>query len=281
MEYIRGLRQPREAFQLSRDPKVSRWRRSDWESVKDDIMLKALRAKFSDRNLRLLSLLLSTGDKKLIEHTSNDSYWGDGGNGTGSNKLGKLLMQVRSELSTKRGASSTPGLRGSRDDITLGRNQVTGTPPAQPGRRLHRSNSLSSIPSAVTRQKSEMVTGISSYPRSVNVSPHVGRSMSPQISRHTPHSSKGPSSPTFSIPKPIKQTVKAIKDKTTSAASQVVNVMKDAGNTLGATTGHRSHTYSSHTTPRSPGSHHHSGTASSVDYDIITNRPKYTHRPKK
>jgi len=35
---------------------------------------------------------------ELIEHTKKDSYWGDGGNGSGKNKLGKILMKVRYEL---------------------------------------------------------------------------------------------------------------------------------------------------------------------------------------
>ena len=34
----------------------------------------------------------------MIEHRKADSYWGDGGNGTGKNKLGKLLMRLRTEL---------------------------------------------------------------------------------------------------------------------------------------------------------------------------------------
>ena len=38
------------------------------------------------------------GDAKLVEHTTNDSYWGDGGDGRGRNMLGQLLMQVRDEL---------------------------------------------------------------------------------------------------------------------------------------------------------------------------------------
>jgi predicted NAD-dependent protein-ADP-ribosyltransferase YbiA (DUF1768 family) len=42
--------------------------------------------------------LLATGDAILIEHTRNDDYWADGGDGSGKNKLGLLLMQVREEL---------------------------------------------------------------------------------------------------------------------------------------------------------------------------------------
>ncbi|KIG14846.1 GTP cyclohydrolase II [Enhygromyxa salina] len=71
--------------------------RSDWEQVKEAVMLDALRAKF-DQHPRLARLLLSTGDAELVEHTRNDSYWADGGDGSGRNRLGVLLMQLRGEL---------------------------------------------------------------------------------------------------------------------------------------------------------------------------------------
>jgi len=71
--------------------------REDWEQVKDDVMLRALRAKFT-QHARLARLLESTGDAELIEHTKNDSYWADGGDGSGKNRLGILLMRLREEL---------------------------------------------------------------------------------------------------------------------------------------------------------------------------------------
>jgi predicted NAD-dependent protein-ADP-ribosyltransferase YbiA (DUF1768 family) len=51
---------------------------------------------------RLRELLLSTGDRVIIEHTDRDSYWGDGGAhswrpGQPGNKLGQILYEV-SEL---------------------------------------------------------------------------------------------------------------------------------------------------------------------------------------
>ena len=67
------------------------------ETVKVEVMRTAVRSKFTQHeNLR--ALLLSTGDAKLLEHTENDSYWGDGGDGSGKNMLGKILMRVRDEL---------------------------------------------------------------------------------------------------------------------------------------------------------------------------------------
>lgn len=71
--------------------------RNDWEIVKDDIMREALKAKFT-QNEDLRKILLETGDAQLVEHTKNDSYWGDGGDGNGKNMLGILLMELREEL---------------------------------------------------------------------------------------------------------------------------------------------------------------------------------------
>jgi len=72
--------------------------RADWEAVKENVMMTALRAKFTQYD-ELKQLLLSTGDTHLVEHTKNDVYWADGGgNGKGLNRLGILLVQLREEL---------------------------------------------------------------------------------------------------------------------------------------------------------------------------------------
>jgi ribA/ribD-fused uncharacterized protein len=72
----------------------------DWESVKDAIMREAVLAKFTQHeDIRVI--LLGTGDALLVEHTANDSYWGDGGDGFGTNRLGQILMSVREELRLK------------------------------------------------------------------------------------------------------------------------------------------------------------------------------------
>ena len=60
-------------------------------------MHQALRMKFS-QNPDIAKELLATGDAIIIEHTRNDDYWADGGDGSGKNKLGLLLMQVREEF---------------------------------------------------------------------------------------------------------------------------------------------------------------------------------------
>jgi hypothetical protein len=71
--------------------------RPDWERVKDAVMLEAVRAKFTQHE-DLKVILLATGDAEILEHTPRDRYWSDGGDGSGLNRLGAILMQVREEL---------------------------------------------------------------------------------------------------------------------------------------------------------------------------------------
>jgi N-glycosidase YbiA len=80
--------------------------RDDWEQIKDTIMYKAVKAKFL-QHADLKSVLLDTGSLPIIEHTTNDDYWADGGDGLGKNMLGIILMRVRDEL---RKISSEPDL---------------------------------------------------------------------------------------------------------------------------------------------------------------------------
>ena len=94
-EAVRQCKKPSEAANLGRSRKLPL--RRDWESVKDQVMLDAVRAKFTQHDV-LKDLLLSTGDATLVEHTDRDSYWGDGGDGSGKNMLGQILVRVREEL---------------------------------------------------------------------------------------------------------------------------------------------------------------------------------------
>lgn len=94
-DVVRRAHSPMVAKELTRDP--AHPPRADWDLVKDAVMLTAVRAKFMQYP-HLREWLLMTGDAELIEHTANDSYWGDGGDGSGRNQLGRTLMQVRAEL---------------------------------------------------------------------------------------------------------------------------------------------------------------------------------------
>ena len=94
-EEIRKAKTPMIAARLGRD-RTKKLRR-DWESVKDSIMRGAVMAKFTQHD-DLREMLLATGKAKLVEHTTNDSYWGDGGDGSGKNMLGRILMEIRDKL---------------------------------------------------------------------------------------------------------------------------------------------------------------------------------------
>lgn len=72
----------------------------DWNEKKDKEMFKALKAKFT-QHPNLANLLISTNDKKIVERTDFDDYWGDGKDGNGKNRLGLLLMELREQMNNK------------------------------------------------------------------------------------------------------------------------------------------------------------------------------------
>lgn len=94
-DLVRATASPMTAAKIGRDRK--RPLRGDWDEVKDSIMRQAVSAKFH-QHPSLATMLIETGDADIVEHTENDAYWGDGGDGKGENRLGQILMDVRSEL---------------------------------------------------------------------------------------------------------------------------------------------------------------------------------------
>ena len=94
-ELVRRAKRPHEAARLGRD-RSARLRRN-WERVKLSVMREAVRAKFT-QHVELREKLLGTGGARIAEHTARDSFWGDGGDGSGRNWLGRILMEVREEL---------------------------------------------------------------------------------------------------------------------------------------------------------------------------------------
>jgi len=94
-EQVRLAKTPALAARLGRDR--TKKLRPDWDSVRVSIMRQAVEAKFR-QHPSLQELLLSTGDAVLVEHTANDDFWADGGDGSGQNMLGRILMEVREVL---------------------------------------------------------------------------------------------------------------------------------------------------------------------------------------
>ncbi|KAF3452470.1 hypothetical protein FNV43_RR02903 [Rhamnella rubrinervis] len=99
IENIKSAKSPEEAARIGRSMQRKRpdLVRSDWESVKIDVMYRALKCKFSIYP-HLNSMLLSTAGSVLVEASPHDLFWGGGRDGEGLNYLGRLLMQLRSEF---------------------------------------------------------------------------------------------------------------------------------------------------------------------------------------
>lgn len=92
VESVRAASDPIKAKMIGRTLQL----RSDWEEIKTDIMYKAVKAKFS-QHPDLQEILLGTGNRTITEH-ARDRIWGDGGDGSGENRLGKILVRVRTEI---------------------------------------------------------------------------------------------------------------------------------------------------------------------------------------
>jgi hypothetical protein len=98
-EYIRLSENPGEAKKRGRECKI----RNDWEKIKIDVMLTALRRKYEVNELK--EVLLKTGNRPIFEDSPKDRIWGTGVRGeigTGQNLLGKALMEIREEIRSKK-----------------------------------------------------------------------------------------------------------------------------------------------------------------------------------
>lgn len=112
-ETIRSLPSPKEAAEMGRTIEC----RPDWNEhittlgisppvqsvrlVKDWFMWQALVAKFTQHEDLKKVLVVDSDDMIIVEHTVNDRYWGDNGDGTGLNMLGNQLMDLRVILGGK------------------------------------------------------------------------------------------------------------------------------------------------------------------------------------
>lgn len=94
-EQIRRASKPKDAKALGMTRAVPL--RPDWEEVKDAIMYDAILKKFQTHTAPR-AILLGTGNAPIVENAPMDAYWGCGPDGRGLNKLGQILMQVRTLL---------------------------------------------------------------------------------------------------------------------------------------------------------------------------------------
>nr|CCC91581.1 conserved hypothetical protein [Trypanosoma congolense IL3000] len=86
-----------ELDRLVRSAEQANRQRADWDQLKVDVMLLGNYMKFK-QNDDARELLLGTGTALIVDHTSEDDFWGDAGDGTGHNLLGVILMAVRDRL---------------------------------------------------------------------------------------------------------------------------------------------------------------------------------------
>ena len=93
-ERIRRALTPKEARSLGQSRSFPV--RGDWDDVRESVMLRGLRLKFRVPAAR--ALILSTQDRPLVESSPFDYFWAAGQDGSGQNRLGQLLVQVRDEL---------------------------------------------------------------------------------------------------------------------------------------------------------------------------------------
>lgn len=94
---ILECRSAHEAFKLAESQKLLR--RQDWDNVKVDVMRKIIRAK-AEQHEYVMRKLLATGNRRLVEDSWRDDFWGWGPNKDGKNMLGKLWMELRDSLPT-------------------------------------------------------------------------------------------------------------------------------------------------------------------------------------
>ncbi|MCR4323052.1 MAG: NADAR family protein [Candidatus Azambacteria bacterium] len=93
-EKIKNARSAHDAKQIARAHENVK--RIDWSEAKLFIMEEIVRAKLSQHPYIQEKLFL-TGERKIIEDSHKDAFWGWGPNKDGKNHLGKIWMKLREE----------------------------------------------------------------------------------------------------------------------------------------------------------------------------------------
>ena len=96
-ERIRRALTPKRAAEMGRTREVPP--RADWDEARVEVMRRVVTTKFL-AHPGPRELLLSTGDRPLVESAPGDAFWGVGPEGTGENRLGRILEEVREGLRT-------------------------------------------------------------------------------------------------------------------------------------------------------------------------------------
>lgn len=83
-----------EAWTLSQKFKIHQ--QKDFDARKTDIMREILLAKF-EQHPDTREVLIATGEAEIIKPYP-DPFWGEGPDGRGQNVMGKILMEIRTEI---------------------------------------------------------------------------------------------------------------------------------------------------------------------------------------
>lgn len=94
-QQIKDSASPLQALTLARQLKPQR--RTDWDEVKVGILTEIVREKVLQHK-EVHEALMATGTDDIVEINPNDDFWGNGPDGNGQNRMGKILMHIRSEL---------------------------------------------------------------------------------------------------------------------------------------------------------------------------------------
>ncbi len=98
--FFAGQTTNEDTVRFNRDHEPTLYSATEWDSIKLEIMRFCLDQKFNlHQNPENTTKLMATGSRYLEEtNWWNDTFWGKNLQGEGENNLGKLLMEIRSEL---------------------------------------------------------------------------------------------------------------------------------------------------------------------------------------
>lgn len=94
---IRNATSAHDALRIAK--KYAHEYRKDWDSVKLGIMKSILNEKVLQHSY-IKEKLIESGTREIVENSPVDDFWGWGNSKDGANHLGKLWMEIRSELIT-------------------------------------------------------------------------------------------------------------------------------------------------------------------------------------
>jgi hypothetical protein len=95
VEKIHQAKSALEAYKIAKDndDKVA----SNWDDIKVEIMEDNVKHKLQ-QNPYIKHKLIQTRDKRIVEDSPKDDFWGWGKNKDGRNELGKIWMKLREEV---------------------------------------------------------------------------------------------------------------------------------------------------------------------------------------